>query len=77
MSKELEALKELRKATTHQIDDDCPYAYTVNYYEDEENIIENALKNYEWLKSKINIDFFYQLSSEDRVKLAEILGVKL
>ena len=39
--------------------------------------IEKELKDYEWLKSKINTDFFYQLPSEDRVKLAEILGVKL
>ena len=41
------------------------------------SIIKKELKDFEWLKSKINIDFFYQLSSEDRVKLAEILEVEL
>lgn len=57
MSKGLDALKEIRKATTHQIDDDCPYPYTVNYYEDEENIIEKELKALETIKEICVIKF--------------------
>ena len=39
-------------------------------------IIEKELKDFEWLKSKINIDFFYSLPSDDKLKLIEIMGIK-
>ena len=64
MNEGLEALERVRETLATIQETDC-------------NIIEKDLKDYEWLKSKIGIDFFYQLSSDDRVKLAEILGVKL
>ena len=66
MSKGLRALKRITdflKVNTPHWKQDVSY-------------IEKELKDYEWLKSKINIDFFYQLSSDDRLKLVEIMGVK-
>ena len=38
---------------------------------------QKKLKDFEWLKSKIDIDFVYRLPTDDRIKLIEILGVKL
>ena len=67
MSKGLEALERLHKHSYKDMKEKIVCFKT----------IEKELKDFEWLKSKINIDFFYQLPSDDRVKLAEILGVKL
>ena len=38
--------------------------------------IENELKDFEWLKSKISIEWFDKLSTDDKLKLMEIMGVK-
>ena len=64
MEKGLEALKEIRKATTHQIDDDCPYTYTVNYYEDEENLIEKELKALKHIKETLNLKVYKNKSGQ-------------
>ena len=37
-------------------------------------VIREALDDFEWLKSVVDIDFFYRLSVEDRFKLVRILG---
>ena len=77
MSKELEVIKrDLDYEKCVEIvkkEPNCCLAPRVNAID----TIEQKLKDFEWLKSKINIDFFYQLPTEDRVKLAEILGIKL
>ena len=38
--------------------------------------IEKELKDFEWLKSKISIEWFDKLSTDDKLKLMEIMGVK-
>lgn len=76
MSEELESLERIKK---------------INYYEDDEvidddcfgigkdlDIIENALKDYEWLKSVISVDMFDQMPTpEDKVRFLKIMGVEL
>lgn len=78
-----EGLEALEKVKDFEIqfggyDETGEYKNYISLYQTPEyQVIRKELKDFEWLKSKINIDFFYQLPSEDRVKLAEILGVKL
>ena len=72
MNEGLEALAKLRYFDEHTLIKDNKFRIM-----GELDIIESELKDFEWLKSKIGIDFFYNLPTEDRVKLAKILGVKL
>lgn len=72
MNKGLEALERMYEHGEWDFSMDMEYDVEID-----RDIIEKELKDFEWLKSKINFDFFYQLPSEDRIKLAEILGVEL
>ena len=67
-SKKMKALEALRKIVD--------YHYIDN--EDEElDIIEKALKDFEWLKSKLNLTFLHSLSSpEDKMRVMKIMGVE-
>ena len=73
MSKELEALERLYCAGRLDLD----YVSSPKHKEDY-NLIENALKNYEWLKLVISIDMFDQLPTpEDKIRFLKIMGVEL
>ena len=78
MSKELDALKNLvnREIISKYKDRNIDF-----YWNDESSqdyrIIENALKDFEWLKSIIPIDamFMWNLSADDKLRLLKIMGV--
>lgn len=38
--------------------------------------IVNDLKDFEWLKSKVSIEWFDKLSTDDKIKLMQIMGWK-
>ena len=38
--------------------------------------IEKDLKDFEWLKSKVSIDWFDKLSTDDRLRFLKIMGVE-
>ena len=38
--------------------------------------IEKELKDFEWLKSKFSIEWFDKLSTDDKLRVMEIMGVK-
>ena len=40
----------------------------------EADVVREALEDFEWLKSVIDIDFFYRLDTDNRIKLAKILS---
>lgn len=44
---------------------------------DEILIVEKALNDFEWLLSKIDIDFFGRLPTEDKLRLAKIMGMNI
>lgn len=71
MSKELEMLKGIKRRL---VNDDWLREDNTGVYGKEYSIVEKALKDFEWLKSKIDVDFFYRLDSQDRIRLFEILG---
>ena len=37
------------------------------------SILKKHLEDFEWLKSKISIDFFYNLDPEDRIRLGKMM----
>ena len=71
MSEELEALNLIITRLN-------PSPDNVSKAMNEVKIVENALKNYEWLKSVISIDMFDQLPTpEDKIRFLKIMGVEL
>lgn len=40
------------------------------------NLVETALKDFEWLKSKISIDWFDKLQTDDKFRVMKIMGVE-
>ena len=72
MSEELEALNLIITRLN-------PSPDNVSKAMNEVKIVENALKNYEWLKSIIPFDamFMWNLSSDDKIRLLKIMGVEL
>lgn len=76
MSKELEALEKIG-FDYYRYNDARRCCENVNET-DEYNIIENALKDLEWLKSKLDIDFINRLSvPEDKIRLLKIMGLEV
>ena len=73
MSKELEALQNIHSHWN------CCNPNSNGCDDKDFEIIENALKDYEWLKSIIPIDamFMWNLSSDDKIRLLKIMGVEL
>lgn len=69
MSKGLDKLKIIR----HIHDTECGEDESINKDFD---IIEKELKDFEWLKSKVSIDWFDKLSSDDKIRFMEIMGWK-
>jgi len=69
MSKELEALEIVKK---------LPHinGFTVGDYTDKWEIIEKALEDFEWLKEHIGFQLLDHLSTSDKIKLLEIMGVE-
>ena len=82
MSKELEAWKETRENYL-QLKKEKYYkckelSKILNRCNNRCDIIENALKDFEWLKSVISIDMFEQLPTpEDKIRFLKIMGVEL
>ena len=78
MSKGLEALERLMKNYYEMcVIDNCnDDMYQKFNNSSERGIIEKELKDFEWLKSKISIEWFDKLSTDDKLKLMEIMGVK-
>lgn len=71
MSKELDALKLIITRLNPSPDNVAKAMHEVK-------IVENALKDYEWLKSVISIDMFDQLPTpEDKIRFLKIMGVEL
>lgn len=71
MSKELDALKLIITRLSPSPDNVAKAMHEVK-------IVENALKDYEWLKSVISIDMFDQLPTpEDKIRFLKIMGVEL
>lgn len=71
MDKELEALERLTTfmgvSTEEQAQAICK----------DIDLIEKALKDFEWLKSVFSIDMYEQLpTAEDKIRFLEIMGVK-
>ena len=65
MNKGLKALKEFREHYFFELDE-----------EENLNAIEKDLNDFEWLKSKVSIDWFDKLSSDDKIRFMEIMGWK-
>ena len=65
-SKGLETLERLENDEYY-----TDYEYRVAY-----DVIRKELKDFEWLKSKISIEWFDKLSTDDKLKLIEIMGIK-
>ena len=75
MSKELQAFKRFRDNA--KFDNKSDY-YLSTQYIDDNDIIETALKDLEWLKSKLDIDFMNRLSvPEDKIRLLKIMGLEI
>ena len=75
MSKELEALNDLRNCGLVKDDVVC---FTKKAFEKRLDIIESTLKDFEWLKSKLDIDFMNRLSvPEDKIRLLKIMGLEI
>ena len=64
----LEALKYL---------DDHNLNWHDNPTKEKVSIVKKELEDFEWLKSKLNLQFLNTLSLEDKVKVLEILGVQV
>lgn len=76
MSKELEALERIGKLETVGIRI-VPTTTSVKDFADY-YIIETALKDLEWLKTKLDIDFMNRLSvPEDKIRLLKIMGLEI
>lgn len=78
MSKELELFQQIVKGYTEMFNMAIHHPKdTIVKWEGVEEI-ENALKDFEWLKSVISIDMFEQLPTpEDKIRFLKIMGVKL
>lgn len=68
MSKGLEALERLGKFRN----EDGMFAFQSKDY----FFIEKELKDFEWLKSKVSIEWFDKLSSDDKIRFMQIMGWK-
>lgn len=63
--------------TTHK--EEYALSGTLNdYLQEELSIIEKDLEDFEWLKSKLNLQFFDTLSNpEDKLRLLKIIGLEI
>lgn len=78
MSKELELFQQIVKGYTEMFNMAIHHPKeTIVKWEGVEEI-ENALKDFEWLKSVISIDMFDLLPTpEDKIRFLKIMGVEL
>lgn len=75
MEKALKALERIKNASTIYVGL-ASDIYT--RYSFECNEIENALKDFKWLKSIISIDMYEQIpTAEDKIRFLKIMGVEL
>ena len=79
MSKELELFQQIVKGYTEMFNMAIHHPKDTIVKWEGVDEIENALKDYEWLKSIIPIDamFMWNLSSDDKIRLLKIMGVEL
>lgn len=66
MSKGLKALKELQRH----------HYGTLEEFDKKLSIIEEELKDFEWLKSTLSVDWFDKLTTDDKLRFLKIMGVK-
>lgn len=74
MSKELTPLEELQKIK--DVFNEFQYGFITKEDYESLNIIEKSLKDFEWLKSKISIDWFDKLPTDDKFRVMKIMGVE-
>lgn len=88
MSKGLEALEKIDHTVCLAFNENNNALFNKDEYEhidckdidefvDCYGIIEKELKDFEWLKSKVSIEWFGKLSSDDKIRFMEIMGWKL
>ena len=80
MSKELKALRNYKDIKDYyHLKAKRAYS-TLRIFEMEDDyyqIVETALKDFEYLKSLVSIDWFDKLSPDDKIKVLKIMGLEI